>query len=161
MAMSSKLNNYLAQKEIPFTTLEHEPSHSSLGTALASGIPVVQLAKAVLLEDHQGHHLMAVLPSNSKVNLKRLNDAFQAQFHLAPESKVHQLFDECEDGAVPPVGEAFRINTVYDDTLLEQSDVYMEAGDHHTVLHMDKLAFNVLCSESKHFDFSQRYDWVQ
>jgi Ala-tRNA(Pro) deacylase len=47
-----------------------------------------------------------------------------------------RLFADCDRGAVPPVGEAYGIPTVWDDSLGDLPDVYFEGGDHRTLIHM-------------------------
>jgi prolyl-tRNA editing enzyme YbaK/EbsC (Cys-tRNA(Pro) deacylase) len=57
---------------------------------------------------------------------------------LATEAKLKYLLKDCEPGAVPPLGAAYGLETVWDDSLLEQSDTYFEAGDHETLVHMKR-----------------------
>jgi Ala-tRNA(Pro) deacylase len=58
MSIADRLDRYLSEYNIPFRTVRH--SHSSLQSGVAAGISLVSLAKGIVLEDHDGHHMMAV-----------------------------------------------------------------------------------------------------
>ena len=60
------------------------------------------------------------------------------------------MFADCEPGAIPPVGQAFGMETIIDDSLNECQDIYMEAGDHEDLIHLKGTAFRRLMQESPH-----------
>lgn len=66
MTIATRLDQYLTDHNIHFQTVNHSHSHSSLQSGVSAGIPLMNLAKAVILEDHEGHHMMAVLPATIK-----------------------------------------------------------------------------------------------
>lgn len=154
MTIATRLEHYLVDHNIHFQTVPHHHSSSSLQSGVAAGIPLSHLAKGVILEDHEGRHMMAVLPANNKISLSRLNDAFNASFHLAKEQDVYQIFEDCEHGAVPPVGSPYHMNTVFDDKLSTLDEIYIEAGDHETLVKLDRKAFHALMEHNKHLRFS-------
>jgi len=156
MAMTTRLDNYFKQHEIHYQTLTHDHSQSSLQSGVEAGIPLNHLAKAVVLEDHQGRHLMAILPASAKANISVLNEAFNASFRLVKEREVYHMFTDCENGAVPPVGEAYHMAMVCDTVLSSLDYVYLEAGDHETLIKLDKEAFSELMKHSRHMHFSSR-----
>ena len=155
MSVSTHLSQYLDAQGIVYQTLKHAHSQSSVDSALFANIPKHQLAKAVVLEDHQGKKLLAVLPTDYKINLQKLNSRFKAKFKLVNEESIYTLFDDCEIGAVPALGEAFHFNVIYDDKLFEEPDIYLEAGDHKTLVHLTQEAFTKLIEKSKHASFSR------
>ena len=91
-------------------------------------IPAEQVAKAVLLDTDDDDHLLAVLPSDRRVELSELRSELGRKPRLADEDEIKKLFDDCDVGAIPPVG--YGITTIVDDALEQQPDVYFEAGDH-------------------------------
>ncbi|MBY6195846.1 aminoacyl-tRNA deacylase [Vibrio hangzhouensis] len=156
MTISTRLDHYLREHDISYQTITHNHSRSSLHSGVEAGIPLVALAKGVVLEDHEGHHMMAVLPANNKVSLSKLNDELNASFHLVKERQVYQLFEDCDHGAVPPVGSAYHMSTVFDELLTHLDHVYIEAGDHETLLKLDRAAFQELIADRKCFRFSSQ-----
>ena len=155
MSIANKLSNYLSEQGVVYHTLKHPHSLSSVDSAVSAEIPQHQLAKAVVLEDHQGKRMIAILPTDYKISLQQLNSRFKAKFHLLDEEAVYPLFDDCEIGAIPPVGEAYHINAIYDDVLLDEPDVYLEAGDHKTLIHLSHKEFVKLMERSQHTRFSR------
>ena len=70
------------------------------------------------------------------------------------KTEIRQLFPDCALGAVPPVGEAYELDVIVDDSIQEQPDVYLEGGDHATLVHMDQAQFARLMAEARHGRFS-------
>ncbi|QXO15735.1 MULTISPECIES: aminoacyl-tRNA deacylase [Vibrio] len=144
MTVHTRMDHYLKDHHIPYRRIVHRHSNSSLHSAHAAAVQPMHLAKGVVLEDHDGKHLMAILPANAKVSLSVLNDEFQAKYHLVKERDIYQMFDDCDRGAVPPLGSAYHMNMVCDSSLMELDHVYLESGDHETLIRLDKDAFNQL-----------------
>lgn len=155
MAISTKLNSYLTAHNIPYQMIEHHHSTSSIGSAIMAKIPLNQIAKAVILKDHEDRKLMAVLPAKNKISLSALNDELFASYHLLKEKEVYRMFSDCEHGAIPPVGEAYNINAVCDKMLDNLEAVYIEAGDHQRLLRISHDDFQTMVAESKHLRFSR------
>ena len=156
MTIATRIDNYLTEHQINYQTVNHDHSNSSVHSAIKASIPMMNLAKGVVLEDHEGRHMMAVLPADSKISLTALNEELHASFHLVNEQDVYRLFDDCDHGAVPPVGDAYHISMVCDKSLTELDYVYLEAGDHETLIKLDREAFRKLMSQSKYANFGNQ-----
>jgi Ala-tRNA(Pro) deacylase len=154
MTIAARLNQYLNAHNIHYDLLSHQHTFSSLGTAIAARTPLANIAKAVLLKDHEDRKLMAILPANHKVSLSALNDELNASFHLMKEQEVYELFKDCDHGAVPPVGDAYDVNMIYEERLARLNDLYLEAGDHETLIHLNHENFMRLMASSKFANFS-------
>lgn len=155
MTISTRLDTYLSEHDIPYQTVPHYHSNSSIGSAVAAQIPLNQIAKAVLLIDHEGRKMMAVLPANNKVSLSTLNDELRGSFQLVKENDLYQMFSDCENGAIPPIGDAYNMPVVCDQQLDQLKQVYIEAGDHQTLLRIDHQAFESMMIKGKHIRFSR------
>jgi len=153
MAMSSTLKNYLIQQGIDYEVQAHPRTRDSSHTAQASHVPGDRLAKAVMLEGDQGY-LMAVIPSTHKLALKELFHQLQRRLGLAPERELQELFPDCELGAIPPLGQAFGVDTVVDEALLQQPEIWFEAGDHKEVVHISGVQFKALMAGATAGQFS-------
>jgi len=155
MTISNRLTHFLSQHEVNFQAVPHFHSNSSIGSAISANVPLNHLAKAVLLQDHEGRKMMAVLPASNKISLSALNDEFKASYQLLKEQEVHRLFDDCEHGAIPPIGEAYNMTVVCDRLLDSLDNVYIEAGDHETLLCLNRQGFENLMAKGKHLRFSR------
>lgn len=154
MAIASTVSNYLAELDVAYDVLTHPHSATSGESAQAAHVPGNRLAKSVVLEDDNGY-LMVVLPSNRQVNLGELHRQLNRNLGLATEGELSNLFKDCEVGALPAVGPAYGLETVVDDTLAEQADIYFEAGDHEQLIHVSAETFQALLGENtRHGYFS-------
>jgi Ala-tRNA(Pro) deacylase len=154
MAIASTVSHYLAEHDVAYDVLTHPHTVTSGESAEASHVPGMRLAKSVLLEDEQGY-LMVVLPSSRQVDLGELHRQMNRNLGLATESELGNLFFDCEIGALPAIGPAYGVETVVDDTLAEQPDIYFEAGDHEQLIHVSGETFQVLLGDAaRHGNFS-------
>ena len=140
MAIAKRLSWYLNNHDVAYEVIPHPRTESSQETARAAHVDEDHLAKCVLLEDERGY-LLAVLPTSRRVALDDLREHFGRRLELATEPELADIFDDCELGAVPPVGRAYGIPTVVDESLLHLEDVYFEAGEHEDLVHMKGTEF--------------------
>ena len=155
MSISTCVSSYLESQNISYKVVSHAHSNSSISTANAAHIPAERIAKAVVLEDDEGRRLMAVLPANYKISLHMLRDQLKVlDLHVVNESQVYKMFNDCEPGAIPAIGQAFNLHTVYDESLDNLVDIYLEAGDHETLIHLTHNQFEKLMGNIKHSRFS-------
>jgi Ala-tRNA(Pro) deacylase len=154
MAIAARLKWFLDSRGAHYDLVPHHHTSTSLETAEAAQVPVDRVAKCVLLEDERGY-LMAVLPASHRIRIRELTEQMERSLELASEPELQQLFADCEPGAVPPVGAAYGLPTVVDDSLLSAPDVYFEAGDHEDLVHLSGAEFLSLLSGSRHGRFSR------
>jgi len=155
MTLAHTVRMYLDQNQIPYELLSHRHSRTSLRTADRAHIEPARLAKGVLLEDdlERQHFLMAVLPATHQVSLADVARCVGRPVHLATEEDAAGLFADCETGAIPPVGTAYGVETIWEDGLAEQPDLYFEAGDHEGLVHVQTPDFIKLMGGCPHGQF--------
>ncbi len=135
MAVSMTLQEYLNRWGVEYEVLQHNHTSSSLETAEAAHIPGGKLAKCVMTEDYRGY-LMVVVPADHHVEFDLLDEATERRLELATEPELVDIFDDCEPGAMPPLGEAYGIDVALDISLADCNDVYFEAGNHTELIHL-------------------------
>jgi len=143
MTIAYRVKQYINSQDIAWDAVAHGETATSSETARAALLPEGRIAKAVLLED-DGGYLLAVIGANHSLDVDALGSALQRELRLAPEYELEELFGDCEPGAVPPLGAAYGIPTVWDDSLGDRRDVYFEAGDHRTLVHTSGSDFKKL-----------------
>ena len=116
-------------------------------------VPPEQLAKAVILSDRRGF-LMAVIPGNRHVSLDDLWKKLGRRLSLAPESRLAPVFRDCESGAIPPLGPAYGMETIVDNSLVGQPEVYFESGDHRGLIRVDGEEFLTLLRDAMYGQFA-------
>lgn len=153
MSISPRLTRYLAQRGARYEVCTHAHSSTSAQTARMAHVPEHQLAKSVILEDDAGC-VMVVVPADSRVRIGEVARLLgRHDLHLADERRIAELFSDCEVGAVPALGMAWGVETVVDDDLDRNAEVYIEAGDHEALLRMSGEQFNALMREARHGHF--------
>lgn len=155
MAIAIALENFLKEHRVAYDVVMHPHTMTSSQTAAQAHVPGDRLIKSVVVEDDDGY-LMVALPSTHRLELGRLHRQLRRQLGLATENELAGLFKDCELGAIPPIGAAYGIETLVDDSLLQGGDVYFEAGDHEELIHISGKQFQDLFAGAKHGRYSDR-----
>lgn len=155
MSMPSRLSNYLQRRGIQYDVMSHTHSHCSAETARTAHVAPHQLAKSVVLEDDTGC-VMAVVPADACVNIGAIARLLgRSELHLSDEERLCELFPDCDLGAIPAVGMAWGMDTVIDESLDDNAELYFEAGDHDMVIKMSRQQFHELMSDARRANFSR------
>ena len=155
MAIAATVFDYLRNENINYDVVPHPLTESAAESARASVVPLFDMTKAVMLRAGEDR-LMAVIPADKNLNLKRVNKMMSAHYHLDSESDIARLFDDCSRGAVPALGQAYDIPVIWDDELDKEEDVYFEAGDHRELIHLNHQQFSQLMKSWPHGDIGRR-----
>jgi len=145
--IAASVRSHLERAGVLFDVIAHPHTSDSSHTAQAAHVPGERLAKGVMLEDDRGY-LMAVLPASRKLDLGALHRTLGRNLGLAAESELAALFADCEPGALPPVGEAYGLEVIVDESLEDAADVYFEAGDHLALVHVSGPDFQRLMGDA-------------
>ena len=154
MATAITVRQFLDQRHLRYSEVTHQLTSTSLQAAKAASIAPRHLAKAVLLEA-DGQYVMVVLPTARHIRLGELRHHFKRNFGLATERAVTSIFQDCVPGAVPALGPAYDLDTIWDDTLMSASELYFEAGDHEHLIRMRTDDYLGLVRECPHGAFSE------
>ena len=152
MTVSPTLQKYL-DRSVTYDLIPHAPTLSSTRTAEACHVPGEALAKAVVLR-RDGGYMMAVLPASRHLHLSALKSQLGHHVDLASEKEIAELFVDCDIGAIPPLGECYGLDVIVDDSIDRRRDVYMEGGDHATLIRMDGEEFARLTAKAWRGHFS-------
>ena len=135
MAIAISLEQYLGSQGVDYDSVTHRRTACAARSAAASDIPLEQMAKGVVLNSRSGY-VLAVVPASRQVGLDKVGRCIDQPVSLASEHELVSLFPDCEPGAVPAVGAPYGLRTVLDESLEKETDVYFEAGDHRTLVHL-------------------------
>lgn len=152
MTIAPTLQKHL-DRNVTYEVITHDATMSSTRTAQACHVSGDRLAKAIVLR-HDGGYMLAVLPASHHIRLPDLQRQIGADVALADEAEIKRLFPDCALGAVPPVGECYELEVIVDDTIQQPPDVYLEGGDHTSLVHMNQEQFTRLMARARHARFS-------
>ncbi len=155
MAIATKLENYLRQREVEYKLVTHPRSEYSMETAEKAHVHGDALAKGVLVKDDDGY-VLVVLPSDYHVELESLHKLLGQEVEMVDEANLAEVFNDSELGAIPPVGMAYGVKTIWDPTssLGKQDEVFFEAGDHQSLVRVTGVQFHELMAPAERGKFS-------
>lgn len=155
MAIAARVRQHLENAGIAFDIVAHPRTLSSSKSAEAAHVPGDRLAKTIVVHHEQGY-LLAVVPSTHRVELGALQAVTDRRLGLATEREIETIFDDCDLGAVPPLGAAYNLPVWLDTSLDEAPEVYFEGGDHMTLVRVTGDAFRALMKDARRARFSHR-----
>ncbi len=143
MALANAVRENLARPRVAYRVL-HQPRTMSLAQAAAAAfVPHNQVARGVLLKDEFGV-LLAVLPLNHLLDFTALQTQLHRNLEPVPVAECARLFSDCEPGSIPPLGEAYGIDVLIDDSLAEHAQIYFEPGDRSMLVGVGSDDFQLL-----------------
>ncbi|MER8830397.1 aminoacyl-tRNA deacylase [Mesorhizobium sp. M0938] len=153
MTIANKLKDFIDGKGISYDTVEHHRTSTSRQSAIAAHVPGSIMAKSVVVHHDRGYAL-AVVPSTHRIELGTLQDVMDQRIGLASEDEVESIFQDCDTGAIPPIGAAYDVPVILDESLGKAADIYFEGGDHRTLVHVSGKDFRNLTSDARQARFS-------
>jgi Ala-tRNA(Pro) deacylase len=153
MGIATTLARYLTERGVQYDVVEHARTQTASQSAAASHVPPDRLAKAVVLEG-EGRFMLAVLPASRQIRFEELCNELGRHVDIAKEEQIETLFIDCEAGAVPALGGAYGLKVIVDDSLASQPEMYIEGGDHSSMVHISGAAFRDLFADARHAHFT-------
>jgi Ala-tRNA(Pro) deacylase len=149
-----RIERFLDEHMIPFDIVAHPHTQTSLATARSANVEPSRIAKGVLLETDQCK-MVAMIPADQEVHLGRLGLDQGQEFNLAEEKSVSELFPDCDPGVIPGLPQAWGVEMIWDDALMAEPDIYLEAGDHERLVHVETKYLWDLFGDAPHCHFTQ------
>ncbi len=153
MALANAVREYLERHRVAYRVLHHTRTLSLEQAAATAFVPHQQVARGVLLQDEHGV-LLAVLPLSHLLDFTALHTQLHRSLEPVPVAESARLFFDCEPGSVPPLGEAYGIDVVLDDSLAEHAQIYFEPGDRSMLGGIGSDDFQLLLGCARHGRFA-------
>jgi Ala-tRNA(Pro) deacylase len=155
MSIAKTVVDCLQQNRISYGVVAHPRTSNTRDTVSRTRLPAERVAKAVVLRDNNnGAYVMAVIPGSRHLSVKTLSKKLKRELTLVREDHLTPVFTDCERGAIPPLGPAYGIETIIDDSLVGQPEIYFEAGDHEELIRVNGEQFLSLLRQALHGQFS-------
>ena len=136
--IARKIEEFLQEKGIEYTIMEHPQAYTAQEIAAVTHIKGKALAKAVVIKA-DNELMMAVLPADHKVSLPKLEKLLHAHHvELAAEENFKDRFPGCETGAQPPLGILYNMKVIADDSLKDADEMSFNAGTHKDIITMHR-----------------------
>jgi Ala-tRNA(Pro) deacylase len=151
MGITTTLALYLADQGVAYDLVPHP----RVAPAAAPAVAADSVAQAVVLRGGDGF-MLAVAPASRRIQFEELRHLVGSEIDMAGAEQVETLFLDCEWDAVPALGAAYGLEVVVDDSLAQQSEIYIEGGDHASLVHISGQNFQKLLANARHGRFSGR-----
>jgi len=135
MSISTRLQSFLDESQIPYSVVTHTTAYTAQGTAATLEISGKELAKSVVLWTGE-EMILAVLPAPNHVRLDQLGAEVGKPLRLATEQEFSSLFPDCELGAMPPFGSLYNLPAYVDESLAADEAIVFNAGTHRDAIRM-------------------------
>lgn len=165
MFIAPTVTRFLAQRSVQFDELARFRQESLEQAADSLGVPHHQFMRAVVLADllaeaptHEpadirpsGHApvIMAVLPLDHVLDFDLLKKLTGRDLEVLDAESLHEQFADCDAGCLPPFGEPYALEVLYDEALFEVQELIFEAGRRNGVVKIEREAFLLLTRESR------------
>lgn len=133
MSTSITIRRYLEKQDIRFKSVSYDSNAAQLYRSGTQSIAARKIAKAVILKDLQGM-LMAVIPGPLQLEMNTINQRFKRNLVPAKQEDYAAIFSDCNSSLIPPLGEAYGLECVVDDSLLDNDKIYFVSGNQHELL---------------------------
>ena len=153
MGIAITLEQYLAERGVEYDVVEHPHALTASESAKTSHISLNRLARAVVLKGKDGF-MLAVLPASGHIQFSQLCKQLGADMDMASEEQIETLFLDCEPGAVPALGAAYGLKVIVDDSLANEPEIYLEGGDHASLVRISGRTFQKLLADARHARFT-------
>ncbi|MGH9592309.1 MAG: aminoacyl-tRNA deacylase [Bryobacteraceae bacterium] len=135
MGVPARLIDFLNQNKVRYEVLHHPEAFTAQELAAIEHVKGRSHAKVVMVR--AGAELvMAVLPTDQRIDLEKLGKATGRETALAKEEEFKALFPDCAVGTMPPFGQLYGVGTYLDKSLSESDRIVFEAGTHSDAVKM-------------------------
>ena len=149
VTIAATVKSYMEGRGVTYEVIAHPATGSSHETADAAHVDEGHIAKGVILKDGAGA-VMVVVPGNAWVDLSAIRKELDREMVLAEEEDAAGYFPDCDPGAIPPLGPAYGMETLVDKALTSLTYVYLESGDHRSLVKIKGEALSELLSGVRH-----------
>lgn len=125
-----RLQEFLDGHRVSYEVLSHPEAYTASEIAHALHVSGKMLAKVVIVKA-DGRFVMAVLPSNFRIDFAQLKEVLGARdVRLATEDEFKGLFPDCQIGTMPPFGNLYGLDVYVERALTKDEDIIFQAGTH-------------------------------
>jgi Ala-tRNA(Pro) deacylase len=135
MSVPARLIDFLKESKVRYEVMHHPEAFTAPELAAIEHVKGRSHAKVVMVR--AGAELvMAVLPTDQRIDLGKLGKVMGREAVLAKEGEFGAVFADCAVGTMPPFGQLYGVATYLDKSLAESDRIVFEAGTHSDAVKM-------------------------
>ena len=149
---ADKIVKILEFRKVPFKVFDHEPVTTSEEAAKVRGVPLETGIKSMILKAKDGTFIAALLPSNLRLDMKKLKEATSKSLSFASEGEVLEVTG-CERGSVPPFGWKMNLAIFIDKRVFDSEEANFNIGLRTRSISMKSADLKVVIPTARIEDF--------
>jgi Ala-tRNA(Pro) deacylase len=143
MGIPARLIDFLDQSKVRYEILHHPEAFTSHELAAIEHVKGKDRAKVVMIKAG-AEILMAVLPTDRRLDLEKLTTITGRPTAVAGEAEFKPLFPDCAIGTMPPFGHLYGMVTYMDQSVAGADRLVFEAGTHSDAIKMKYVDYERL-----------------
>lgn len=159
MGIPTRLIDFLDESKVRYEILHHPEAFTSHELAAIEHVKGKDRAKVVMVKAG-AEILMAVLPTDRRIDLEKLGKITGRPTAMAAEAEFKPLFPDCAIGTMPPFGHLYGVATYLDQSVAEAGKLVFEAGTHSDAIKMKYADYERLAKPTM-ADFAVKLNTVK
>lgn len=159
MTLAARMKKLFDMQKVAYRVYPHKRVNSLLQVAKLLTINPEHVLTTQVLADQQGT-LLLVYPLATRFDLEQLQKDLNRNLQPLPEIKINRIFNDCDAGCCPPIGQPYGMDVILDKTIKQQEFVYFSSGSYTSLVQMRTRDFFHLNSRAKFLDFAIKSDPV-
>ena len=136
MTVPYKLKDYLNRNNVNYTMYYHNPANETRELMRNLDLFEKEFVKTFIVQTEDGY-AMTVLPIGRKIDLELFKNASsKSEVKLADLNQVKSLFPDCEEGAIPPLGNLYKLPVYVSPAVKKRREIVFRAGTHTDTIKM-------------------------
>lgn len=159
MFIAPSVAEFFSRRSVSYDELARFRQESLEQAANALGVPHHQFMRSVLLTDAESSShtpvVMVVLPLDHVLDFGLLKALAGRDLAVLDVDSTPELFPDCDAGCLPPFGEPYALEVIYDEALFEAPELVFEAGRRNGVVKIGQQAFRALTRDARRASISR------
>jgi Ala-tRNA(Pro) deacylase len=135
VGVPARLIEFLNESKARYEVLHHPEAFTAQELAAIEHVKGRSHVKVVMVKAG-ADVIMAVLPSDLRIDLEKLGKIVGTKTAMAAEADFGALFPDCVVGTMPPFGGLYGVTAYVDTSLSESAKIVFEAGTHSDAIRM-------------------------
>jgi Ala-tRNA(Pro) deacylase len=135
------LLDWLGKHDVDHEVHEHAEAFTATSTARSEGVDARSFAKVVGVATEDGRHILIVVDSPDRVDLRKARDVLGSDVKLLTEAELAAHTPGCEPGAMPAVGALFGLPMYADYAVKDDAEISFNAGSHRYSVRVDRASW--------------------
>jgi len=155
MAIPRKLIKFLEKNKVKYEPIEHRIVYTAFDKAQTLKVSEKMVGKTLVVKMDKNPALV-LIPANKNLDLQKLKRAAKAKkIDFEKETWMKKNLKGVKIGAIPPLGNLFKLKTFIDNSLLKQPKIIINGGDYNRSIEISGASLKKIIPDLMKGSFSK------